>query len=79
MSVNPPRYLSRARIQAHDPLRGVFSGGDDHGGRVAGHHTGEDGSVDDEEVVCAVNLSVEVDDSRTSLEAAVNTELGSTL
>lgn len=59
------------RVLCQEFLGGELGGGDDHGGRVARHHAGKDGPVDDEQVVGAVDLGVEADDGGSSVEAAV--------
>ena len=65
-------------VGIQDLLRGGLGSGDDHGRRVAGHHAGEDRPVDDEEVVGAVDLGVEIDDGGTPVETAVLSQFGGT-
>ena len=48
---------------------------DDHGRRVASHHTGEDGGVNDVQVVSAVDLEVQVNDGGTAGAAIVGAHL----
>lgn len=71
--VNAPESL-----QLQDPLGRVLWRGDDHGRGVARGHAREDGGIDDEDVVRAVDLGVEVDHGRAVVDAAVvESQLGS--
>ena len=63
--------------ESQDLVSGVLRGDDDGGRRVAGRLTREDGPVDDEEVVGAVDLGVGVDDGASAVAAIIVTQLGS--
>ena len=67
----------RARLsrKGEDLGRGVLSHDHDGGSRVAGNVTGEDGSIDDKQVVGAVDLGVEVDDGGTAAAAIIGAHL----
>ena len=40
----------------------MFSGHNNEGGRIRGWHAGEDARVNDEHVVCAIDLGVKIND-----------------
>ena len=67
----------RHGIWEGEDLGGGLLGSDDDQGRgVGGDHSGEDGGVDDEEVVGSVDLGVEIYDGGAAVAAVVAADLG---
>ena len=54
----------------------MLSGGDNHCRRVGGHHSWEDGTIADEQVIHSVNLDVCVDDGGTAASSIISSDLG---
>lgn len=54
----------------------MLRGSDNQRAGVRGRHAGEDGGVDDEDVVGAVDAGVEVDDGGAAEETGVGAEFG---
>ena len=68
---------SRGWREGQDLLRRVFRRDDDGRRRVARDHAGEDGGIHDEQVVCAVDLGVEINHGGAVwLAAVVGSNLG---
>ena len=63
--------------ESNDLGRGLFRSDDDQGGGVSRDHSGEDGGVNDEEVVRPVDLGVEIDDGGAAVTAIIGSNLGS--
>jgi hypothetical protein len=51
---------SCVRRESQNEIRCMFSGHNNEGGGIRGRHAGEDTRVNDEHVVCAVDLGVEI-------------------
>lgn len=58
-----------------DIITGLLCSGDEIGTGVSGDHAWEDGSVSDEEVVSAIDLSVEINNSGTTLATVILAKL----
>lgn len=69
------RGTGLGRGKGEDQCAGPLGGGDEVGAGVGGNHAGEDGGVDDEQVVSAVDLGVQVDDGGAARATVVLAEL----
>lgn len=70
--------LGNSIWESEDLGRGLFCCDDNQGGGVSSDHSGEDGGVNDEEVVRSVDLGVEIDHGGSAVTAIVSSNLGRT-
>jgi hypothetical protein len=63
------------RSECQNLLTGFLGRNYDQGAGVRTWHTGEDTGVNDEDVVCAVDLGVQIDDCASACATAVGTDL----
>jgi hypothetical protein len=68
--------LSHVGGKGEDLGRGLLGCDDDQSRGIRGDHAGEDGGVDNEEVVSAVDSGVEIDDSGAAVTSIISTDLG---
>jgi len=54
----------------------VFTRNDDVRTRICGRHAGEDTCVNDKDVICAVDLGIDVDNGSTSSESRIGSKFG---
>ena len=69
--------LARRR-RSQDLLGSVLGSNDNHGRRVARHHTRENGGIDNVEVVGTIDLGVEINHGAATLAAIIGADLGGT-
>jgi hypothetical protein len=67
--------LGRGYGKGEDSFTGPLGSGDEVGTGVGGDHTWEDGSISDEEVVSAIDLSVKINNSCTTLATVILAKL----
>ena len=63
--------LGLRRLKSQDALGGLLGGDDNVGRRVSGHHAREDGGIDNEEVVGAIDLGVKINNGGSVVLATV--------
>lgn len=68
--------LGNSIFESEDLGRGLFGSDDNQGGGVSSDHSGEDGGVNDEEVVRPVYLGVKIHNGGAAVTAIIASNLG---